>query len=295
MERGINFMKIKKLLLISYSLVGLLIASLSALMTYLIIGEPIGMKMLSKITLSVVLLLPFVVLVSIYIAPKIEKYIAKLQSKNQELNTMLSSLAHDTKTPLTIINGYLEEIEDGLISQEELSKTIAKIKKETHYIDELVVDILSYLYSMESNTQSQTLNLHEIFADEILPLLNRTKEVDMINEISLDFVIVFNKVALKKIAINIIDNAQRYTKSGYIKIYTQEGIIYFENSGEMIPQEFHEKIFDPFFTIDESRGRAKSGAGLGLAIVQNLAKANGYSCFVEYSDDKITRFGLKRS
>ncbi|MGB5792085.1 ATP-binding protein, partial [Poseidonibacter sp.] len=103
----------------------------------------------------------------------------------------------------------------------------------------------------------------------------------------------FNKIDLKKICINILSNAIKYTKKGYVKVYMQDDSILFQNNGEEIKAEFKNKIFEPFFTISKSKNRKYSGCGLGLSIVNNLSKNNDYKTVLKSSDSEKTIFSLE--
>ena len=188
-------MKIKSFLIAIYMLAGLGIALFTAVMTYLIIDEPIGMKMFSKITLTILTTLPIIGLFSYYIghylskkfdyiasrldaisenrfidddhqdkiiditeihnsinalSSRLEQTILELQSNNKNLSSVITSLSHDIRTPLTIIDGYLEECEDGLVTQKEMPRVIDILKKETTYLNELSSEVITYLQSQES-------------------------------------------------------------------------------------------------------------------------------------------------
>ncbi|HHD74659.1 MAG TPA: ATP-binding protein, partial [Nitratifractor sp.] len=103
----------------------------------------------------------------------------------------------------------------------------------------------------------------------------------------------FNCTDFKMISMNILMNASKYTNSGTIKVYNKGNKIFFENSGKEIDLLQKDSIFEPFFTIDKSKNRKKSGFGLGLSIVQNLSKNNGYTCSLLNSDKQKTTFVLE--
>ena len=90
----------------------------------------------------------------------------------------------------------------------------------------------------------------------------------------------------------MLSNAIKYTNNRYIKIYNDNENIYFENSGIPIDNQYKDKIFQPFFTISKSKNRKNRGFGLGLSIVSNLSKNNGYKCYLQESNSKKTIFVL---
>jgi two-component system sensor histidine kinase SaeS len=205
------------------------------------------------------------------------------------------SLSHDIKTPLTIIDGYIEEIEDNIVSKEEMPKVLAILKKETAYLNELSSEVISYVQSKDEVTQKETLFLKKFLHAEVYPLLRVTKEVELKCEISKTDCIEFNPMALKKILINLLHNAIKYTSSGTITVKLHANKLMIEDTGFGINIEDAERIFDPFFCLDESRNREKSGFGLGLSIARNLAQRNGYRLTLDNTYVSGSRFILEES
>lgn len=330
-------MKIKTFLIFIYTLAGLSISALSALMTFVIINEPIGLKMFSEIVVEVLLLLPIIIVISYYfgnylsdrftliqkrlkmieredftqkethnviqeisqinqsmnlLSIQMNNLIDDLKQKNQNLSNLLISMAHDVKTPITILNGYIDEIEDGIVDEKKLPSVLSSMKQEVAFLNELTVDMLNFISSMKAPREKEKINLYTLLEDEILPMVIRNEEVDFINEIDKNLMIEFNKTDLKKICINLLSNAYRHTKHGYIKVEAEDNILCFENSGEKIKEEYEEKIFEPFFTISKSKNRKQSGFGLGLSIVKNLSENNGYECYLKESSSQRTSFCL---
>ena len=228
-----------------------------------------------------------------FLADRLNGLIKDLKQKNLNLSNLLVSLAHDVKTPITILNGYLEEMEDGMIQEIELEEAITHMKDEIKFLDELTVDILQYINSMQNSKAKEYISLHTFLNDEIFTIIPKNSYIDFINEIERDFVIIFNRTDLKKVCLNLLSNAIKYTKEGYIKIYNSKESICFENSGKKIDEEFKDKIFEPFFTISKSKNRSKSGFGIGLSIVKNLSYNNGYKIYLFKSDEKSTIFILE--
>ena len=230
-----------------------------------------------------------------FLSNQLNELIIDLKQKNQNLSNLLISMSHDIKTPITIINGYIEEIEDGLISNDKMPFVLDHMKKEIKYLDELTVDMLGFISSMEKKKSKETILFSEFLDNEIFPLLINDKKVELINKIEKDFTINFNKIDLKKVCLNILQNAIKYTKEGYIKVFNEKNNIYFQNNGEEIKVQFKDKIFEPFFTISKSKNRKNSGFGLGLSIVNNLSKNNEYKCSLKSSDTSKTVFVLEKN
>ena len=331
MVKDILSMSIKKLLLLSYIIAGLIISIFTAFMTFYIIDVPIGMKMFSKIVITIGLTLPIIALLSyilgsyfskkfifiknrllkiaaedftVYnknehieeiadihktlntVSMQLDRSIHELKEKNSELTWMVRSFAHDFRTPLTVIAGNIEAIEDELISKKELPAVLQKIKLETNYMSELLSDVLLFIQSMKSVVKKEKIELREFISKEIFVLTEPLNEVKLVNHIKENESIEFTKTDLKKILINLLSNSIKFTNQGSITIFLENNSLIVQDTGIGIEAQECEKIFQPFYTVDASKNRLKSGFGLGLAIAKNLAQKNGYSlkCDTGYKD-----------
>jgi len=333
-------MNAKTYLIVYYSMAGVIIALFTAVMTYMIIGVPIGQKMIFKIFLTILATLPIIGILSYLIGVslfkrltlirdklndisedkfltdkyeenitdisaihdsihqlsyRLEESISKLKNSNQQLNNMILSLSHDIKTPLTIIEGYLEELEDVMVTEEQKPAVIATLKKETAYINELSSEVIHYLQSLESKAQKETILLKEFLDEEVCPLLRVKKSVTLKCEVEKDFTLLFDRMALKNILINLLHNATKHTKEGSITVKSFEKSIIVEDTGVGIDSKDAEIIFEPFYSLDESKNREKSGFGLGLSIAHNLAENNRYTLKLDDSYQRGCRFILSKS
>ena len=178
-----------------------------------------------------------------FLSLQLEQLIADLKLKNQNLSNLLISMAHDIKTPITIVNGYIEEIEDGMVSEDDLPSVLNHMREEIKFLDELTVDMLNFITSMQEHKKTENIPLYKFINDEIFPILQKKENIDFINSVDDSFVIKFNKMDLKKVCVNILTNALKFTNSGYIKVYMDKGNLLFENSGEKIEQEFKDLMF----------------------------------------------------
>ena len=228
------------------------------------------------------------------LSKRLEASIAKLKESNEQLNNMILSLSHDIRTPLTILEGYLEEYEDNLISKEQHPKVIGILKKETAYMKELSTEVIHYIHSLGSEPKQERVLLKAFLHEQINPLLRVPKGVVLKCELDETFSLTFDKMALKNILINLLHNATKHTSKGRIFIKVEEDNIFIEDTGIGIDSNLKENIFEPFYCVDESRNRKNGGFGLGLSIARNLAKSNGYELFLDTRYEGGCRFGLRK-
>lgn len=230
-----------------------------------------------------------------FLSLQLDNLIKDLKQKNNNLSNLLISMAHDIKTPITILNGYIEEIEDNMIEKDKLPSVLKHMKDEVNFLNELTIDMLEYITSMQRHKIKEKINLYNFIENEIFIILPKSKKLSYLNNIEEDFDIIFNKIDLKKICLNIFSNAIKHTRTGYIKIYNDKETILFENSGNEIKDKYKIKIFQPFFTIDKSKNRKNVGFGLGLSIVSNLSINNKYKAALYSSNKEKTIFYLEKN
>jgi len=225
---------------------------------------------------------------------RLESSISLLKQNNAQLSNMILSFSHDIKTPLTIIEGYLEELEDNLVTKEEEPKILAILKKETAYINELSSETIHYLQSLDQNPKEEKMALKEFLHHEVCLLIRPKKEVELKCEIEKDFTLRFDRMALKNILVNLLHNATKHTVYGSITIKTSQDKIIIQDTGTGIDPKKSSMIFEPFYCTDESKNREKSGFGLGLSIAKNLSLANGYELSFDNRYTDGARFILEK-
>ncbi len=214
-------------------------------------------------------------------------------------NDLLTYLAHDLKTPLTSVIGYLsllDEAPDMPEKQKEKYVNIAldKAQRLEKLINEFF-DITRYnLQQVELEEESIDLSYMLIqMADEFYPLLNAHG-----NTISLqteeNITIHGDSVKLARVFNNILKNAIAYSyRETVIEVWTErkesEILICFRNRGKTIPARKLDSLFEKFFRLDEARTTNTGGAGLGLAIAKEIVALHGGTITAD-SENELTTF-----
>ncbi|MCL2328731.1 MAG: HAMP domain-containing histidine kinase [Bacteroidetes bacterium] len=203
------------------------------------------------------------------------------QEKNRLLKQeMTGNIAHELRTPVTSIRGYLETVLQQTLPEEKKRQFIEKAYNQTLALSELMHD-MSLITKMEEAAQSFTLEqvninnlLEELKNDLENPL--REKNISMTWNISQNVVIEGNKNLLYSIFRNLTDNTVRYAGANiaiHIKQYNEDKDFYyfsFADTGVGISEEHHlNRLFERFYRITEGRTRDTGGSGLGLSIVKN--------------------------
>lgn len=201
--------------------------------------------------------------------------------KEKKLDLMrkqfVANVSHELQTPVALISGYAEALQDGIVSEEdEVNAYLQIIQGETYRISNLVKDLLdlSQLQSGSFKVRIETvdiLNLIDSIIDKF-QLMAQEKKIKIFLESSLSEAYVFgDEYRIEQVIINLTQNAINncYTEGSIIyKVFEEEDKIQIEiyNDGPHIPEKELKSIWESFYKIKEN----SKGTGLGLAIVKNV-------------------------
>ena len=219
----------------------------------------------------------------------------------QRKNDLIVYLAHDLKTPLTSVIGYLnllEEEEDLSDKLREKYTGIALSKAER--LEELInefFDITRFnLTTMALDKERIHLSrMLEQIASEFLPIMDE-KNLTWDMHIDKDIYFVGDADKLERVVDNLIRNAMNYSYPGtpiYLALSHSEKeiILVVSNKGKTIAKEKLEHIFEQFFRLDSSRGTKTGGAGLGLAIAKEIVELH-QGCITAKSENESITFQI---
>lgn len=222
-----------------------------------------------------------------------------LKDEANRKNDLITYLAHDLKTPLTSVIGYLSllgEAVDMPTQQREkyVNITLDKAKRLEALINEFFEITRYNLQSIE--LEKETINLCYMMVqmtDEFYPLLQAHRNSTELN-IDENLTLYGDATQLARVFNNILKNAIAYSyPDTVIKIWakrTDKNVqIYFQNKGKTIPAHKLEMIFEKFFRLDEARASNTGGAGLGLAIAKEIITLHN-GTITANSQDELTTF-----
>lgn len=233
---------------------------------------------------------------------KLEKRAKDAQEAEQRKNDLVVYLAHDIKTPLTSIIGYLsllDEAKDMPIEQREkyVGITLEKSNRLEQLINEFFEITRFNLQSIILDKDSINLNYMLVqLADEFYPLL-APKGRHVIVNVEGDIKIFADANKIARVFNNILKNAITYSdENSTIEISAKnqddQTIISFINKGKAIPPQKLNMIFEKFYRLDSSRSTHTGGAGLGLAVANEIILAHGGNISATSNDEK-TVFTVK--
>ena len=231
--------------------------------------------------------------------------IEMLRSNEKYRKEFLQNLAHELKTPIFAIQGYLDTLLDGASENPEiLQKFLQKASKNVKRMVNLTQDLdeISKLESGEIPLHKEQFVIHdlikEVYESLHLKVTANGVKCGFKKGTELGMFVFADKEKIRQVLINLIDNAIKYSpKNGEIEasIYQTDGqrvLIEITDSGDGIAEEHLGRIFERFYRTDMARSRKIGGSGLGLAICKHIIEAHDQSIHVRSKLDVGTTVGF---
>ena len=207
---------------------------------------------------------------------------SKLERRRLLKQQMTSNIAHELKTPLATVLGYLETLQRNQITKEKQQYFTEKAYDQAKRLSDLIEDIsmLSKIEEAKEHFSFETVNILTLVkeVDENLSLKlqesNIKVDIDILNDVEVNG----NKSLLFSVFYNLFDNVIKYGGDDVnvnISNYLEDNDYYyfsFANTGAEIDDSHFNRIFERFYRLDTGRSRKTGGTGLGLAIVKNAIK-----------------------
>ena len=213
----------------------------------------------------------------------------------------LSNVSHELRTPLTAVMAFVETLENGAMEDRESSQRfLSIIRKNASRMHSLIDDILELTAIEGGNVQlrATTVDLHPLVNDVIASLGAKAhaQGIRLINQVRADVRVYADARRLEQMLTNLVDNGIKFNReNGSITIRheseTRDRLIV-EDTGEGIPSQHLERLFERFYRVDRARSRDLGGTGLGLAIVKHLALLHGGEVTVTSELGKGTAFTI---
>jgi signal transduction histidine kinase len=225
---------------------------------------------------------------------------ADLEYAEQLRRNMVADVAHELRTPLSNIQGYLEAIQDGLVEPD--GAAIRSLNEEASLLSRLVDELqeLSLAEAGELKLVYQAEDVANLVKQAIAPWQPQmaAKEVSLSLDLPGDLPLVnIDWQRINEVLHVLLENAVAHTpKGGIISVAARARAKWVEisvsDTGEGIPAEDLPHIFERFYRVDKSRTRATGGSGLGLTIARRLVEAHGGTVTAQSKLGKGSRFSF---
>jgi signal transduction histidine kinase len=210
-------------------------------------------------------------------------------ARNQQLRrNMIADIAHELRTPLSVIQGNLEAMLDGVLPME--SQEIASLHEETMMLSRLVADLrlLSLAEAGQLSLERTAVDIPALVHRVVEPLRLQAEahDVMLVLEMAADLPVVqLDADRIGQVLSNLLHNALRYTPAGGritvrafrppLETGHDAVVIEVADTGSGIAAEDLPYVFERFYRADKSRARSSGGSGIGLALAKQLVEAHG--------------------
>jgi len=221
-----------------------------------------------------------------------------LERAEQLRQNMVADVAHEFRTPLSNIKGYLEAMREGVIESD--TDTIRSLDEEATLLARLVDDLqeLSLAEAGELKLICQAEDIRELIKQTVDGMKAQATarglsvSVDLPDKLPL---VNIDSQRISQVLRNLLENAMAHTaEGGAVTVSAKQQENYVDvavtDAGEGIPAEDLPNIFERFYRVDKSRARATGGTGLGLTIAKRLVETHGGKIEVQSEVRKGSRF-----
>ena len=223
-----------------------------------------------------------------------------LENAERQRRNMVADVAHELRSPLSNLQGYIEAVRDGLLEPD--SATLDTIHEQVLYLSHLVEDLklLAETESDDFRLDREPGSLVDVVRGTVEAFRPRAeaKGVAVSIDLPAEFPLVdLDKTRIAQVVGNLVENAIRHTPSGgnvtvSARLEDSRAVITVVDSGEGISPEALPYVFERFYRVDPSRARTTGGVGLGLTIAKQLIEAHGGSLRATSTVGKGTRFSF---
>lgn len=228
--------------------------------------------------------------------------ISELQEREKFRREFIGNLAHELKTPIFNIQGYILTLLEGGLEDDKVNRDF--LNRASNGVDRLMkivedLDLISKLESGVMDLRKGRMDLHAVVKETIddLDLLARDKGLKLRNELVQPTWVMADRDRLSQVFTNLLTNAINYGREGGIctvKGYPlgEQLLVEVSDNGIGISEEHLPRLFERFYRVGKSRARNEGGSGLGLAIVKHIIDAHGQTITVKSTEGEGSTFAF---
>ena len=225
----------------------------------------------------------------------------RLRESERQRQELLAAIAHELRTPLSIIEGNLEAMLDGVRAP--TPDLIATLHTQSALLSQLITDLrdLSLADARQLSLRRRSVDLAVLCQESVdaMKVWTDERKVSTSVRVEGETTAAVDPDRLRQVVQNLLHNAVRFTPAGgqVTVIVKEERVdqdrwvtVEVADDGPGIPAEDLSRIFEPFYRVDPSRSRASGGTGMGLAVVKLLVEVHGGSVRAENRPAGGSRF-----
>lgn len=228
--------------------------------------------------------------------------VTRLQALEKMRREFIADVSHEMRTPIASLRAAVENLQGPAGSDErDRAQFLAIVRRNAERMEALIDDLtdLSLIETGAITLEPEILGLREVVRDAVDALSGRAaaREVALAAEVPPGLLLRGDRRRIDQILVNILDNGIKFNRrGGKVRIGAVAGkgrlVLTVEDSGEGVPPQDLEKIFQRFYRREKSRSREAGGTGLGLAIVKHLMRLHEGSVRAEIRDEGGLRIVL---
>ncbi len=239
-----------------------------------------------------------------YVEGKSEE-IALLTQRDSFRRDFLGNVAHELKTPLFTVQGYILTLIEGAAEDEEIrTKYLSRANKGVERLTSIIkdLDMIAKLETEGMKMNIETFNIIELVQNvfDLFEMKAKKRNITLMFDRIYDFpyFVKGDVERIEQVLINLVVNSIKYGKIGgitrvSIETYNQNKfIIKVIDDGEGIKQEHISRLFERFYRVDQSRSREQGGSGLGLSIVKHIIEAHNETILLKSDFGKGSEFSF---
>ena len=239
-----------------------------------------------------------------YVEDKKEE-IANLTERDSFRRDFLGNVAHELKTPLFTVQGYILTLLEGAGNNKEIrEKYLERASKGVERLTSIVkdLDMIAKLETDGMKMNLETFNILEVIQNvfDLFEMKAKKRNIKLIFDKAYEFpVFVKGDVErIEQVLINLVVNSIKYGKIGGVTTVSVESynknkyIIKITDNGEGIKQEHVPRLFERFYRVDQSRSREQGGSGLGLSIVKHIIEAHNETILLKSTFGEGSEFSF---
>ena len=239
-----------------------------------------------------------------------EKEIQKLMIRESYRRQFVGNVAHELKTPIFNIQGYIDTLLDGAIDDEDINRKFLERANKSVARMIYIIEDLDQITKLEAGTieiDESPVDIIEVITDVVdqLDMKAKKRNVNVVIKQQQQkgrFLVRVDVEKIKQVLVNLVVNAIKYGREGgevLVRTYEmgEQVLVEVADDGNGIASEHLTKVFERFYRVDKSRDRGQGGSGLGLSIVKHIIEAHGQTINIRSTEGEgcTLSFTLKKA